>query len=144
MPATGADVEEASGVGAQRSVGLALRGPVEIPRVAMHVTQPHLALQDHAFLRGRMIVAGKAGAAFHAQQEGLEARAFEQRLEERWWPSLRRRYAEPDIAGQGQWTPDEQAAVNNYERIGHFLNILQSKARRSLKSSGGNGKGKAH
>jgi ribosomal protein S18 acetylase RimI-like enzyme len=39
----------------------------------------------------------------------LDTRAFEQRLEERWWPSLRRRYAEPDIAGQGQWTPDEQA-----------------------------------
>ncbi len=40
----------------------------------------------------------------------LDTRSFEQRLEERWWPSLRRRYAEPDVAGRDQWTPDEQAA----------------------------------
>ncbi len=47
-------------------------------------------------------------------------------------------------AREGTLTADEQAAVNNYERVGHFLNILQSKARRSLKNSNGNGKGKAH
>lgn len=46
-------------------------------------------------------------------------------------------------AREGTLTPDEQAAINNYERVGHFLNILQSKARRSLKG-GENGKGKAH
>ncbi len=46
-------------------------------------------------------------------------------------------------ARAGTLTPDEQAAVNNYERVGHFLNILQSKARRSLKSRS-NGQGKAH
>jgi ribosomal protein S18 acetylase RimI-like enzyme len=40
----------------------------------------------------------------------LDTRAFEQRLEERWWPSLRARYAEPDVASRDQWTPDEQAA----------------------------------
>jgi len=39
----------------------------------------------------------------------LDTRAFERRLEERWWPSLRRRYAEPDVASRDQWTPDERA-----------------------------------
>jgi hypothetical protein len=36
-------------------------------------------------------------------------------------------------ARAGTLTADEQAAINNYERVGHFLNILQLKARRSLK-----------
>jgi hypothetical protein len=33
---------------------------------------------------------------------------------------------------EGMLTPDEQAAMNNYERVGHLINILQSKARCSL------------
>jgi GNAT superfamily N-acetyltransferase len=40
----------------------------------------------------------------------LDTRAFEQRLEERWWPSLRGRYADPDVASRHEWTRDEQAA----------------------------------
>ena len=40
----------------------------------------------------------------------LDTRAFEQRLEERWWPSLRRRYREPDVRYRDVWTPDERAA----------------------------------
>jgi hypothetical protein len=36
-------------------------------------------------------------------------------------------------AREGSLTPDEQAETNNYERVGHLLNILRSKARRSLK-----------
>ena len=40
---------------------------------------------------------------------------------------------------------DEQAAMNNYERIGHLINILQSKARRSLKGrDGSHGKTRLH
>ena len=35
-------------------------------------------------------------------------------------------------AREGTLTPDEQAALNNDERVGHLLNILHSKARRSL------------
>src|SRR5437016_1011856 len=47
-------------------------------------------------------------------------------------------------AREGTLTPDEQAEVNNYERVGHLLNLLQSKARRSLKGQRGtNGKAKA-
>ena len=46
-------------------------------------------------------------------------------------------------AREGTRTLDEQAAITNYERVGHFLNILQSKARRSLKG-GDNGISKAH
>ena len=40
----------------------------------------------------------------------LDTKAFEERLEERWWPALRRRYPEPDTGRRDQWTPDEQAA----------------------------------
>ena len=40
----------------------------------------------------------------------LDTRAFEQRLEQRWWPSLRRRYPEPDARYRDVWTPDERAA----------------------------------
>jgi hypothetical protein len=35
-------------------------------------------------------------------------------------------------AREGTLTPDEQSEIDNYERVGHLLNILQSKARRSL------------
>ena len=37
-------------------------------------------------------------------------------------------------AREGTLTPEERVAIDNYERVGHVLNILQSKARRSLKS----------
>ena len=40
----------------------------------------------------------------------LDTRAFEQRLEEDWWPRLRLRYAEPDAGRREQWTRDEQVA----------------------------------
>ncbi len=44
-------------------------------------------------------------------------------------------------ARAGTLTPDEQTAINNYERVGHLLNIMQSKARCSLKGRRGpNGK----
>ena len=48
-------------------------------------------------------------------------------------------------AQEGSLTPDEENAINNYERVGHLINILQSKARRSLKSRRGtNVRSKAH
>ena len=48
-------------------------------------------------------------------------------------------------AREGTLTPAEQAAINNYERVGHLLNIMQSKARRSLKGGcATNGKAKSH
>ncbi len=48
-------------------------------------------------------------------------------------------------ARDGTLTPDEQAAIDNYERVGHLLNIMQSKARRSLKARRAtNGKAKTH
>lgn len=36
-------------------------------------------------------------------------------------------------AREGTLSDAEQAEINNYERVGHLLNILQSKARRSLR-----------
>jgi GNAT superfamily N-acetyltransferase len=40
----------------------------------------------------------------------LDSRAFEQQMEAQWWPPLRRRYADPDLADRERWTRDEQIA----------------------------------
>lgn len=48
-------------------------------------------------------------------------------------------------AQQGSLTSAEQTEINNYERVGHILSLMKSKARRSLKSRGSNnGKAKNH
>jgi hypothetical protein len=39
-------------------------------------------------------------------------------------------------AREGTLTPDEQTEINNYERVGHILSLMKSKARRSLKNRG--------
>jgi hypothetical protein len=39
-------------------------------------------------------------------------------------------------AREGALTIDEQSEINNYERVGHLLNMMKSKARRSLKQAG--------
>jgi len=40
----------------------------------------------------------------------LDSWAFEQRLEQEWWPPLRLRYDEPDLARRERWTRDEELA----------------------------------
>lgn len=40
-----------------------------------------------------------------------------------------------DKARRGTLTVEEQAEIDCYERVGHFLSLLQSKARMSLKQS---------
>jgi GNAT superfamily N-acetyltransferase len=40
----------------------------------------------------------------------LDSQAFEQRMEAEWWPPLRLRYDEPDVAERERWTRDEQLA----------------------------------
>jgi len=48
-------------------------------------------------------------------------------------------------AQQGTLTPGEQTEINNYERVGHILSLMKSKARRSLKGRPGtNGKPRTH
>jgi hypothetical protein len=45
----------------------------------------------------------------------------------------RRRMNELSLKAQdGSLTDDEQAELDSYERVGHFLSLLKSKARRSL------------
>ena len=39
-------------------------------------------------------------------------------------------------AREGTLSPDEQDEINNYERVGHILSLMKSKARRSLKGRG--------
>jgi hypothetical protein len=44
-------------------------------------------------------------------------------------------------AREGSLTPAEQDEINNYERVGHVLSLMKSKARQSLKGGrGANGK----
>jgi len=44
-------------------------------------------------------------------------------------------------AREGTLSPQEQAEIDSYERVGHFLDLIQSKARCSLKAGRGtNGK----
>ena len=38
-------------------------------------------------------------------------------------------------AREGTLTGDEQTELDSYERVGHFLSLLKSKARRSLQST---------
>lgn len=38
-------------------------------------------------------------------------------------------------AQQGRLTQDERFEVESYERVGHFLSILKSRARKSLRST---------
>ena len=48
-------------------------------------------------------------------------------------------------AKEGTLTPHEQAEADSYERVGHFLGIVRSKARRSLKRRRGtNGQTRPH
>lgn len=48
----------------------------------------------------------------------LDTRAFEQRLEEEWWPDLRRSFAEPS-GDRTQWTADERCCylIHNPEPV---------------------------
>ena len=41
-----------------------------------------------------------------------------------------------DKAKQGTLTPGEEAEIDTYERVGHYLAILQSKARVALRAVG--------
>lgn len=39
------------------------------------------------------------------------------------------------LAREGTLSPQERAEIDGFERVGHLLNILQTKARRSLKAA---------
>lgn len=41
-------------------------------------------------------------------------------------------------------TAKEKVEIDNYERVGHMLSLMKSKARRSIKGGRGNGKGEVH
>ena len=47
-------------------------------------------------------------------------------------------------AKKGTLTAKEQVEIDNYERVGHMLSLMKSKARCSLKGSKNNGTGKVH
>ena len=41
-------------------------------------------------------------------------------------------------------TADEKVEIDNYERVGHMLSLMKSKARRSIKGGQGNGTPEVH
>lgn len=47
-------------------------------------------------------------------------------------------------AKKGTLMGDEQIEIDNYERVGHMLSLVKSKARRSLKDKQDNGTAKLH
>ena len=47
-------------------------------------------------------------------------------------------------AQEGALSRREQAELDNFERVGHVISLMQSKARRSLKGRGTNGKNRIH
>ena len=62
-----------------------------------------------------------AARSILAMQFGAEDREQMQRLADR--------------AKQGMLSPDEELQIENYERVGHYLAILQSAARMALKTT---------
>jgi hypothetical protein len=47
-------------------------------------------------------------------------------------------------AKKGTLTASEKIEIDAYERVGHMLSLMKSKARRSLKAGRGNGSAEAH
>jgi hypothetical protein len=47
-------------------------------------------------------------------------------------------------AKKGTLLPEEQVEIDNYERVGHMLSLMKSKARRSIKGGRENGTGEVH
>jgi hypothetical protein len=47
-------------------------------------------------------------------------------------------------AKKGTLTAKENVEIDNYERVGHMLSLMKSKARRSLKGGQGNGPPEIH
>ena len=47
-------------------------------------------------------------------------------------------------AKTGTLTAEEQVEIDNYDRVGHMLSLMKSKARLSLKGGEGNGTAEVH
>jgi|SRR5271157_4866714 len=47
-------------------------------------------------------------------------------------------------AKEGTLTANEEVEIDNYERVGHMLSLMKSKARRSLEGGRDNGAAKVH
>ena len=69
-------------------------------------------------------------------EPGLNQQAAQSILAMQFGPEDRERMQVlADKARPGSLTPDEEKEIDNYERVGHYLAILQSKARVALKSA---------
>ena len=69
-------------------------------------------------------------------EPGLSEQAAQSILAMQFGPEDRERMQVlADKAKEGSLTPDEEKEIENYERVGHYLAILQSKARIALKSA---------
>jgi hypothetical protein len=80
---------------------------------------------SEAAIFGRILEPSKATLSAAAARANLDL-AFSQADQDR----MRQLSAK---AREGTLSPDEQTEINNYERVGHILSLMKSKARRSLK-----------
>ena len=73
------------------------------PRLIGHIyAAPYVLLAPQL----AFVVADEEGVAGYVV--GTEdTRPWERRLEQAWWPSLRRRYVDPDASCRAAWTPDQ-------------------------------------
>jgi hypothetical protein len=78
------------------------------------------AIFERAVLSSQPALSPDAARAILAIQFGPEDREQMQRLADR--------------AKRGILAPDEEVQIENYERVGHYLAILQSAARMALKT----------
>lgn len=90
----------------------------------MSTTTPQLAKTEAAIF-GRVVQPNRANLSAAAARAILELR-FDQ-------ADIDQMRVLSDKARQGTLTPVEQEEINNYERVGHMLALMKSKARRSLK-----------
>ena len=75
-----------------------------------------------------------------AEQPGFSPEAAQGLLNLRFSPDATRRMNElAERNRQGTLTQAEQAALERYRRVGHFLNIVQAKARVCLSAPAGAG-----
>jgi hypothetical protein len=82
---------------------------------------------------------------FRPEHEGFSPSAARAMLKVDFQASDRERMNElAEKARSGTLTPQEKAAIDNYERVGHFLDLIHAKARLSLRKRGGSASRPGH
>lgn len=71
----------------------------------------HIYAAPYALLEPQLaLVVEDSGGVAGFAVGATDTTAWEQRLEQSWWPALRKRYAMPPEANAAEWTPDQRRA----------------------------------